>query len=310
MGRKKKVRSETIELKAKIPIDLTVPKIYSLADVPFNQNHWNRVYRMFDGEIFVARITQTKPLSKFIQVTIESQTNLASYEKEYIARIRHEIGMDETMQALRSESKKDSLINFAAQAYPGMRLYANSQVHEAAILAIFSQNTSLFNYLQTTRQFVNKFGTKVEWDDSLTIFPSAAEIANLEETDWKSLNIGYKVDFLKNLTVDILEDIGTYTFYPIAKRGLDNLLEIQGIGDYTARSLFIYAARRYEYAFMDSFVRELLNHKYNIIYKMTTRDFDKWIKNKWKKDPALILHTLLLEYFPQSLLSIDTDNIK
>ncbi len=301
---KKKFWSETIELESLLPIDITLPKTYVLANVPFDENHWTRVFTSLGGAIIVTRVTQKKPLSRSVQLKIESSKALDNTDINLtIDKIRYEIGLDEKMQILKEIRDSDPLVGIAVRSNPGFRLFANTNIQEVVILTILSQNTSFFNYLSTTKAFFNKYGTKVAWDKSLKGFPNNETLANMTSKDWLELKLGYKSKFLSNLTLEDLENFETYANYPILKRGLDGLRKIKGVGHYTARCLMIYGSRRYEYAFLDSYVREVLQHKYDLGGITTIRDFDKWINERWPEDPALILHSLLLEYLPVYLQS-------
>ncbi|MHA2172558.1 MAG: hypothetical protein ACXAB7_22020 [Candidatus Kariarchaeaceae archaeon] len=296
---KRKVWTTDVELTSILPINLSLPKAYVLANVPFNAEVWSRVFIYDNNQLVVARATQLKPMSKKIQLTIESRKKPDPVLIDDVTRkIRFEIGIDEKMEVLRDLQSRDPMVRIAVRSNPGFRIYANSNVQEAAILTIMSQNTSFFKYLQSVKALYDTYGVIVPWDDNLKGFPSNEVIANISPNEWKALGVGYKYKFLANLTINDLENFEIYANYPILDRGLQGLLDINGVGQYTSRCLLIYTSRRYSYAFLDSYVNEVLNHKYEFMGITTIRDYDNWIHKRWPDDPALVVHALLQEYLP------------
>ncbi|MHA2028254.1 MAG: hypothetical protein ACW99A_10635 [Candidatus Kariarchaeaceae archaeon] len=304
---RKKIWKDEVELTSKLPIDITMPKAYVLANTPYNEDHWTRTFLTSSDEIVVARATQQLPLSRDIQLTVESQNSLSNSDYETIvAKMRHELGLDEKMGVLKKLKEQDTLIDIALQSNPGFRLFANSDAVEVAILTILSQNTSFFTYLDIVEKLLEKHGTPVPWDKSLNVFPSKSKISAMEEKDWLELKLGYKAKYLSSFNEDTLHDIETFSYYPILERGLEQLRKIIGIGHYTSRILAIYHSRRYSFPFYDTYVLEVLNHKYEIGNINNQRQFDNWVYKRWPKDPALVIHSLLLEYLPEFLRSHKT----
>ncbi|MHA2251413.1 MAG: hypothetical protein ACXAD7_13710 [Candidatus Kariarchaeaceae archaeon] len=305
---RKKIRSESFDLESILPIDITKPKTYVLANIMFDAKQWARVFTTKNDQMVVARIKQPRPLSRQIELQIETQKKITNEDiEEIIGKIRFELGLDEKMQILRIMRDVDPLVEIAIRSLPGFRIFANSNIQEAAILTMISQNTSFFNYLKTVKLFFDTFGVKVPWDKSLRGFPDNQTIANITPEEWSHLNIGYKAKFLSALTESDLEKMEVFVHYPVIERGLKGLLKIKGIGPYTARCLLIYAARRYQYAFYDAYVAEVLEHKYELSTVTTMNEYDEWIEQRWPKDPALILHTLLLDYLPAYLQTHNYD---
>ena len=83
MGRKK-IWKDDIELISRLPIDITIPKAYVLANTPFNENHWTRVFSTQSDEIVVARATQSLALSRQIQISLEAKNPIDNVEYETI----------------------------------------------------------------------------------------------------------------------------------------------------------------------------------------------------------------------------------
>lgn len=302
---RKKIYSNEIYLNSKLTIDLSITKVYVIADVPYEENHWTRVFK-FNDQLYVARCTQTKSPSKVINVIIESnKKHDPSVEDRILDILRYELGLDETMKALKREAKKDLLIDLAVRNNPGFRIFANVNAIEVVILTMISQNTSFFSYLELATNLVKIYGETVPWDKKLRLFPTNEVIANMKVEDWKKIGLSYKAKYLVNLTEEDLVNIETFAYYPILKRGLAKLKEIKGIGDYTARCLTTYHSRRYEYPIYDTYVQEVLQHKYGVQGFNNMRNYDNWIGKKWKKDPALILHALMQDYLPAFLKTRD-----
>lgn len=298
--------SRSFQLESILPINIELPKAYVLANTAYNTPNYVRTFRN-GSDLVVARVTQAQTLSKQVTLQLEAKKKLSSDDIRYFTdKIRFEVGLDEEMTVLKKLSKSDPEFRVILSTIAGFRLFANSEAVETAILTMFSQNTPYFSYLDIMEGFIKKFGTQVPWDKSLYAFPTNETIASLTDEDWKSLNLGYKTKYFSNLGLDELEQIETYAYYPVIERGIDGLLDIPGIGNYTARLLIIYHSRRYKYAFYDSYVQEVLNHKYGFYNIRNITEFDNWIESKWSLDPALVLHALLTEYLPVYIKSHKT----
>ena len=75
-----KIWSDEVELRSKLPIDITMPKAYVLANTPFNEDHWTRTFTTKTGHVVVARATQKLPLSRNIDLKIEARSSLDNIE--------------------------------------------------------------------------------------------------------------------------------------------------------------------------------------------------------------------------------------
>jgi len=303
---KKKIYKNQIELRSKLAIDLSLPKVYLIADVPYDQNHWTRTFNYNDNQLYVARVTQNKYLTKNLQLVIESNSKIDPFhETDIIDKLTYELGLNETMKSLKAESKKDYLLDIAIKSNPGFRLFANHNAIEVAILTIISQNTGFFYYLDLVGNFISEYGKSIPWDKKLKVFPTNEVLSEMDVDSWKKLKLGYKADFLGKLTQEDLKSIEIFSYYPVIERGLRELKKIRGIGDYTARILITYHSRRYDYPLYDTYVRDVLQHKYGIQRFNNMKDYDSWINKKWKNDPALILHALMVDFLPEFMKTND-----
>jgi len=280
-------------------------KAYVMGRIEFNANHWTRTFRIDELPV-VARVRQKEQLSRDITIRLEAPVELSEkQQEELIDKVRYEIGADDTLDALREIQDKDILTKLALKNSAGLRLYANSDTIEAAISAIIQQNVDFFKYQQIQKDFVTKYGDPIPWDDSLYLYPELAKIAEMTVSDWKDLGLGLKAEYLGLMTERDLKNIEIYAYYPVYERGMEGLMMIDGIGRYTARVIMIYAARRYEKAILDSYVQEILDHKYKLHQVLPLSEYDRWIANLWPKDPALVLHAHIQDYLPAYIRSFD-----
>ncbi len=299
------IETREVSLPTNIPIDISTPKPYLFAHTLLNADHYTRTFKI-DDQIFVCRVNQKKPLVKELNMLIESDNSITKvYEEELVARIRFELGLDESMNILRKMGKIDRKFRKSLGYFPGFRLFANSNIVEAAVLTLLSQNTKFPDYLAIANNFIEKYGTEVPWDDNLKVFPDANIITSMSVSEWKTdMRAVMQAKYLGNFTADTIEEIETYTFYPIYERGIKGLQKINGVGPYVSRILMVYAARRYNLAPFNQNIRDIMMRRLNIDFE-TIHQFDTWIKRNYKVDPALIIHTYLLEYFPAYLREYD-----
>ncbi|MCY3411032.1 MAG: hypothetical protein INQ03_05270 [Candidatus Heimdallarchaeota archaeon] len=285
-------------LETEYPIDLSVPKPYLFAHTPLHKDFYRRCFK-YENQYFVCTVTQEKPLSTTLSLTIESdETIVRSYRELFISKIRYELGLDEKMKPLRRLGKRDRFYRKSLHHYPGFRLFANSDVAEAAVLTILSQNVIFSDYIDLVDRLFLKYGDTIPWDTSKRVFPDINTISDMELSDWRALEVMMPAKYLAKFNEDIFEDVETYTYYPVFERGIKGLSKIPGIANYTSRILMVYAARRYDLAIYNKEIRDIIENKFNLIIPTIFR-FDQWIQDVFPKEPALLFHPILLEYHPQ-----------
>lgn len=281
-----------------VPIDLRVRKPYVYAYSP--QQYWQRVMQLKTGQIVVTK-TQNSSLTKSLRTIVESEYELSHAELyEIQERVEFEIGINETLDETKKIVARDPIFKKALYSQSGIRLFANSSVLEAVVSIILAQNTKPYKYHQAVAELHKKFGVSVPWNPDLYLFPRRHTLMDLREKEWESLNLGNKVAYIKS-ALENLQQIGIYSHYPDTQRGLVELTKIYGIGAFTARSLLIYSARNYHYAFLDRLIKEKLHELYNVRENISYAEFDQWSRQYYENIPGLAVHILVAGNYPKYL---------
>lgn len=297
------------QLSTDIPIDISTPKPYLFSYTLLNSNIYKRAFEL-DEQIFTCGASQKKRLSRSVDLVIESNETITKKSAAVVERlIRYELGLDEDISILKKYGREDRAYRRSLSIYPGFRLFANHNIHEAALLTIISQNARFPDYLKVTDRLYRKYGKKVPWDKKLRLFPDIEEICKLDVSDWKSLEAMMQAKYLGKLTLESFENIETYTYYPDYDRGLKGLMEIPGIASYSARILMVYGARRYKKALYNQNIIEMLESRLNLSFA-SIYSFDNWVEKTHPVQPALVMHTLILDHLPNYILDFDFENLK
>lgn len=304
---KMSIETEKMSLSTRIPIDLSVPKPYLRAYVHMNKDYYTRVFKI-DEQLYVCRVTQEKPLTTELLMKIESDDSIKSnHRTELVDRIRFELGLDEKMTMLKKIARNDRSFRKKLHQFPGFRLFANSNIYEAAVLTLISQNTTYPDYLAIVNNFMHRYGEEVPWDTTLRVFPANHIFDTIGLAEWRDMKAVMNARYLAELNSDLLELIETYTFYPIFERGIKGLRSIKGISTYMSRMLMIYTARRYGIAPHTQEIKDIMERvagkKLATVYQ-----FDTWINSKYPKDPALFIHAYVLDNIPIYRREYDFDS--
>ncbi len=293
-----RAKQKTIYHTAKIPIDLSLHKPYNYAFSPSGVDYWQRVMRLTNGTVVVTKTTQSEPLAKRLKTVIQSAEKLTLHEIEEVKqRLAFELGVDDSFSALKVLANRDLIFKDALYSIPGYRLYANSSVLETVVNVFLSQTFSPSSYRKLRERFLYDLGEPVPWNKKLRVFPKRSFLIDMPDDQWAELRLGPQEEYLRS-AIEKLDLVGTFAHYPDQKRGYDNLKKIHGIGDYTARSIMTYAARKYRFTPLDHLVRELVSELYEIHDNVNYSTFDLWAWKQFGSNPALPIHVLVTAYWP------------
>jgi len=299
-----RAKQKTIYHDASIPIDLSLHKPYNYAFSPTGESYWQRVMRLATGSIVVTKTTQSEPMVRRLKTVIQSESKLNLKEIEEVKqRIAFELGVNDQFSVLKVIARNDVIFRDALYSIQGYRLYANSSMLETVMGVYLSQTHSPSSYRKIRESFLMDYGDSVPWNRNLWVFPKRSKLIDLSDDEWSELRLGKQEEYIRS-ALDNLHLIGTFAHYPDQKRGFDNLKQIFGVGEYTARSVMTYGARKYRYTPLDHIVRELISELYELHENINYGVFDQWAWKKFGSNPALPIHVLLTAYWPKYLKDI------
>ncbi|MHA1449666.1 MAG: hypothetical protein ACTSP4_09630 [Candidatus Hodarchaeales archaeon] len=170
--------------------------------------------------------------------------------------------------------------------------------------AIISQNTTYKQYTRMLGLFAEKYGRSFSLKSwGRKVYHSYPSInTDIYSRGLREIGLGYRDRFVLNALEFIRSESLPLTDEP-AKNVIKKLLTLKGVGEYSARCYAIYALRKYEVVFLDSYIRSLLENLYpgeieSKGKKLTIRAFEDFAREKWGSYAAIALDYLVIYYEP------------
>jgi len=171
-------------------------------------------------------------------------------------------GLEEDINEFYEYVKGDEKLNLMIDDLRGMRNSCFENLYEILNIAVMLQNATVQRTEQMMQSMLSNFGEKVIYDGrELYAFYTPEDIFNSSEERLKELKVGYRAKFLMEIARHFVQNphlekkLKTMSFEDAKK----SLMEIKGVGPYSARiALFQYLRRPHEINF-DSWKRKIFS---------------------------------------------------
>jgi 3-methyladenine DNA glycosylase/8-oxoguanine DNA glycosylase len=288
-GRSSSHLARTLTLPALPPFSLS-PVLRShgwVSLAPFSadedRSRLSRIERLRSGQVVELVIEEAGG-----GVTVEVSADLGwSEEQEVAQKVAWMLGLDQDLSPFYAVARAEpKLARVEAQAQG--RILKSPTLFEDVVKTILTTNTSWAGTIRMVEALVSQFGDPLPRDRSLRAFPTPGQLAALDEETLRSVaRLGYRAPFVLELargvasgTLD-LEGLQTTEEPTEELRAL--LLEINGVGAYSAANLLIMLGR-YDFIPVDSWARKLVSHEWYdgepVRSIEVETSFERW--GKWK----------------------------
>lgn len=170
---------------------------------------------------------------------------LSSAERKFVKeKLSFILGLDTDLSAFYSEID-DSPFAFLAEEFEGLTIPAAPSPYQALVEVIAQQQVN-FDFAQRTIANLVRLAEKRVND--LYAFPTAEEIAELEDERLKEAKLGYRAGYIKSLTALYLRgelNLGLWEWD--AGEAIKYLTKFRGIGKWTAELFLAYGLRKNVY---------------------------------------------------------------
>ena len=211
--------------------------------------HWQalRIGKKIFGLKIANKGTKTQPK---LRVTIFYGKKLTQEEVEFIKEeIDWRFGLSINLKGFNKLAKKDKRFYPVFKKWIGMRNSSAHNLYELLIIAIVLQNTTVKRSVQMLENLLNKFGTKLKFDNK-DIFAIwlPKELKTVSEQKLRDLRIGYRAKFIKRLSQDFVAGkIDEYDLRKLDKEAASKeLMKLYGVGPETARILLFEVCHQYD----------------------------------------------------------------
>jgi N-glycosylase/DNA lyase len=167
----------------------------------------------------------------------------------------------------RKFAKEDKVLSLTFRNLRGLRLMRGSDLFQALICSILSQNNSVRLWNRAARLIMKHYGRMVKFPDASQefLFPQAQALARLNPRELRSrTSMGYRAKPVVTVSRMIVND--ELNLSKVAKESyedaVDMLLELPGVGPKVADCFLLYGAGRLEAAPVDVWIYRIVSKLY------------------------------------------------
>jgi 3-methyladenine DNA glycosylase/8-oxoguanine DNA glycosylase len=246
-------------------------------------NRLSRIERLNSGR--VVELVMQEPTGG---VSVEVPSDLYPTELDEVQhKVRWMLGLDQDLSAFYAAVRHEpKLARVEAQAQG--RILRSPTLFEDVVKTILTTNTSWDGTIRMVEALVSQLGDPLPGDPSRRSFPSASQVAYSDEQRLRSrARLGYRTPFVLGLaravtSGDLQLESLQMTDEP-TEQVRARLLEIDGVGTYSAANLLIMLGR-YDFIPVDTWARKLVSHEWHNGQPVTSVDveaaFERW--GEWK----------------------------
>lgn len=246
-----------------------------------------RTFRLNEDKILGLKISDLakKQEENGLFLEVYSANKLDRKDLDYLEKhVNGAYGLKENINEFYEYVKSDEELNVIIDSLRGMRNSCFETLFEILNISSILQNTTVKRSEQMMENMLFNFGKRVIYNGKeLYAFYTPEDIFNSSEERLRELKVGYRAKFLMEIARHFVqnphfeEKIKTMSFEDAKK----NLMEIKGVGPYSARiALFQYLRRPHEINF-DSWKRKIFSKFFFGNEDEPVEKVEKEAKNRW-----------------------------
>jgi N-glycosylase/DNA lyase len=198
-------------------------------------------------------------------IQIPRTAELATTLTNHLMRV---LGLQDDLNSFyRKFTDEDKVLSQTFQNLRGLRLMRGTDLFEALICSILSQNNSVRLWNRSARLMMKHYGTKVNFLDGSHefLFPQPDTLAKLKPRELGSkTSMGYRAKPVVMVSRMIANH--EFDFFKLANESYDDakdlLLELPGVGPKVADCFLLYGAGRLEAAPVDIWIHRIVSKLY------------------------------------------------
>ena len=232
------------------------------------------------------RVLKIKQIENKIYVRSNNMDNIEKIIKEYF-----DLNTDYEFIEKRI-SKIDENVNKAVKNTSGIRIL-NQDFFETLISYIISANNNIPRISRSVNLISEKYGKKIVFEnEEYFLFPTAEELKQVTEDEFKKCGVGFRARYLKHAVEDVLngkidiKNIDNITTEALKKK----LLTIMGVGQKVADCILLFSCKRSEVFPIDVWVERVMTNLYFKEYgrAMKKKEILEYADKNFKKDAGIV----------------------
>ena len=258
-----------------------------LEDFDENSETMYRTFRLSQSKLIGLKMADLQKAKGKDGILAEIFSNKALTEQDLQkvrGHISHAYGLNENIEDFYNVVVNDPQIQESLHDLSGMRVSCFETLFEILNISSMLQNTTVKRSEQMMENMLSSFGRRVNYDGrQLYVFYTPQDIAQSFEQKLRELKVGYRAKFLMEIAnhfsanADLGERLKTMSFEDAKER----LMEIRGVGPYSARiALFQYLRLPNEINF-DSWKRKIFSKVFFGNEDEPVEKVEKEAKKRW-----------------------------
>lgn len=189
-------------------------------------------------------------------------------------------------------SKIDENVKTAVNNTSGIRIL-NQDFFETLMSYIISANNNIPRISKSINLISEKYGKKVVFENNdYYLFPTAQELKNVTEDDFKKCGVGFRARYLKHAVEDVLNNkINLDQILLLnTNQAKERLLKIMGVGPKVADCILLFALKKREVFPIDVWVERVMTNLYFKDYgrALKKKEILDYAKINFKEDAGIV----------------------
>lgn len=278
--------------------EITVPDICPPHNLAFGLSHYIlppesrekdclvQIIRLTSGRILKVDVVLKGTVEHpSLELTIWSREPLTSDEiREAKEAVSWHLCLREDLEPFYSIVADDPILNASIMHNFGAKDKASYSMFNALIDCICSQNTNFRRLYSMMENLAASLGDKIVFGGKAYFaFPTPKELAQASVEKLRTCKVGYRAKLIERLAEVVvanvinLENVKTLPLEEARSR----LMELPGVGPYTADLSLIIGARRLNILHIDLFIREVLTQFYLNGRKVSDNELREFANERW-----------------------------
>jgi len=240
-----------------------------------------------NNKVFGIKLVNKGKINKpEVQVILFSKTKPSKEEiKDIINEVSYRFEFKRDISEFFKKFKNDKVLSPFIKKWYGMHGSCAQDLYGLLMIGIFLQNTVIKRSVQMTKDMLEKYGIKVNFDGKeVYYFWKPEDMMNVSEQELRDLKVGYRAKlFIKLSKTFVEEKINEAEIRKIpAEEAKQRLLRLYGVGPETARILLVEAFHHYDIFEHVALWQQKIYSRLLFNKKLVpTNKIIKYIKNRW-----------------------------
>lgn len=170
----------------------------------------------------------------------------------------------------------NELMERAVEYGSGIRIL-KQEFFETLMSFIISQRSSIPKIKSCVKKLCEKYGRKIDVDGEYYTFPTAEELKNVTEEDFRALGVGYRAPYLVKCVQSVLngEVEGNMLEKLETAAAREKLMTLHGVGDKVCDCVMLFSLAKYDLFPSDVWIKRVMHEQFGSSEQSAKADGEK-----------------------------------